>query len=325
MGEILMAPTDSVPVQPTIAEGFSRSRWYGWGMALIATLAFSVATPIARGAILAGLPPATLLAVRFVVAWVLLVITLGISAPQQLRLDGRAVLVCFLGGTLNGIGMVCIFVALARLEASIASMIFSLNPLAVLALLSLRGEKFTQRHLLRLALGLGGVFLLINPSTAGRSIDWIGVGLVLVTVVNSAIFMSLLQWYLKDYDTRAVTLYIVTMMTAVSIVFWLIQGAHWQNPGWSGWLSILGLAVVSTYLARLTLFAAVRRLGSGQMSLLLPFEVLLTVAWSILFLGEWLTFWQWVGSMLVISSAVLAVDRLRLTGRRLRLRNWSRP
>ena len=320
-----MAQTDVTPLQQTITKHDARSSLIGWNMALVATLAFSVATPIARGAILAGLPPATLLAMRFVIAWVLLAITLGISAPQHLRMDRRAVLICFLGGTLNGIGMVCIFVALARLEASIASMIFSLNPLAVLALLALRGEKFTRRHLLRLALGLGGVFLLINPSTAGRSVDWGGVGLVLITVVNSAIFMSLLQWYLKDYDSRAVTLYIVTMMMIVSVLFWVYQGAHWQNPDWSGWLSILGLAVVSTYIARLTLFAAVQHLGSGQMSLLLPFEVLLTVIWSILFLGEWLTLWQWVGSLLVVSSAVLAIDRLRLTGRRLRLRNWSRP
>jgi len=106
---------------------------------------------------------------------------------------------------------------------------------------------------------------------------------------------------------------------------WLARGAVWHNPGWSGWLAVFVLVVVSTYVARLTLFAAVRHLGSGQMALLLPLETLLTVCWSVVFLQERLTIWQWGGGTLISLSAVLAINRLRWTGRRLRLRNWSKP
>jgi drug/metabolite transporter (DMT)-like permease len=81
------------------------------------------------------------------------------------------------------------------------------------------------------------------------------------------------------------------------------------------------LAVVSTFIARLLLFSGIRRLGSGQFALLAPLETLLTVIWSYLFLQERLTAIQWAGGLLILFSMVLAVQRLRLTGR---WRPWPR-
>jgi drug/metabolite transporter (DMT)-like permease len=178
----------------------------------------------------------------------------------------------------------------------------------------------------RLALGLSGVYLLIGPGSALKGgIDWLGVALVFVTIFVSAIHLVLIQWFLQRYDARTVTLYTVATMTLVSIGFWLSQGTEWHDPGWSVWLIILVLAVVSTYLSRLALFAGVRHLGSGQVALLLPLETLLTVTWSVLFLHEWLTLWQWVGGLLILLSALLAVQRLRWTRKRTRWRVWWRP
>jgi drug/metabolite transporter (DMT)-like permease len=140
-----------------------------------------------------------------------------------------------------------------------------------------------------------------------------------------AIHLSLIQWFLQDYDARSVTLYVVMYMTLVAVGFWFAQDTAWQDPGWSGWLVIGILAFVSTYLARLTLFVGVRLLGSGQIALLAPLETLLTVLWSVLFLHERLTFWQWVGGVLVLISALLAVKRLNRARWRPRWRIWSRP
>jgi drug/metabolite transporter (DMT)-like permease len=299
--------------------------WFGWTMAVIATLSFSVAAPIAKAAMTGGMDPNILLAMRLTLAAILLGGTLGLANPVQLRMDGRGTRISLLAGTANGFGMVFFFLGLSRLPASITAMIFSLSPLAVLALLALRGEKFTYRQIIRLSLGIGGVYLLVGPDGAAGNIDWLGVFFVLGTVLLAAVHMSLLQWFLTDYPSRSVTLYVVSMMAAVSAGLWLVQGTPWENPGRFGWLAVILLAVVSTYISRLSLFAAVRSLGSGQMALLLPAETLLTVVWSVLFLGERLTLWQWLGGILILSSAVLAINRLRWTGRRLRLRNWSRP
>jgi drug/metabolite transporter (DMT)-like permease len=217
--------------------------------------------------------------------------------------------------------MVSFFWALTKVDASVAAMVFALSPLAVLALLALRGEKFTRRHTVRIVLGLSGVYLLIGP---GGNVNWLGVGLVCLAITSYAIHLSLIQWYLRDYDARTVTLYVIAGMSITSIIFWSFQGIEWQDPGWSGWLAIISLAVVSTYLARLTMFAAIRSIGSGQIALLAPTETLLTVIWSMIFLQERLTPWQWVGGLLILTSALLAIVRLNRARWRPRWRLWPK-
>jgi drug/metabolite transporter (DMT)-like permease len=297
---------------------------FGWVMALLSTLGFSLAPPIAKAAITGGMDPTTLLTMRLILSTFLLGGAL-LSNGAPLAIDRRGLWVAGGAGLANGVGMITFFWALTRIQASVGSMIFSLSPLVVLLMLAWRGERLTRRHALRLALGLAGVYLLIGPgSLSAGGTDWIGVGLVLVTIVTFALHLALIQWSLQGYDAHTVTFYVVAGMTLVSFAFWLFQGAEWHDPGWQGWLAIVALAVASTWLARLALFAAVRSLGSGQIALLTPLETFLTVLWSVLFLGEWLTTWQWLGGALILLSALLAVRRLGRTQRPFRWRAWSR-
>ncbi|MCL4263079.1 MAG: DMT family transporter [Anaerolineae bacterium] len=275
----------------------------GWIIAIVSTICFSVAPPIARGAILAGLAPTAVLVGRMVIALALLVGFIVVISPDRLRIERRLGLIAVLSGIVNGIGFIAFFAALTRLDASIASMLFSLSPLVVLGLLTLRGERITQRHMARMALGIGGVYLLIGP---GGDVDMVGVALVLITVITVSLHLVMVQWYLPGVRARTVTLYVNMGVTAVCLLAWWLAGRPWQNPSPSGWASILALAVVSTFLARLLLFAGVRRLGSGQISLLAPLETLLTVIWSYLFLDERLTAVQWLGGLLILLSMALA-------------------
>lgn len=300
--------------------------WFGWVMALVSTLSFSIAIPIVKGAIIAGMDPTTLLAARLLIATLLLGISIVLTSPRRLRMDRRGALISMFAGFIVGVGMLSIFWALTRIDASVASMILSLTPLAVLTLLALRGEKFTIRHILRLLLGLVGAYFLIGLNNiSGSRIDWLGIGLAAVTITAVATQLVVIQWFLQGYEAQTVTFYVVANMAVVAIGFWLIQGAPWQNPGWSGWMAIGALAVISTYLARVTLFAAIRHLGSGQVALLYPFEMLLTVFWSMLFLNERLTMGQWLGGTFILLSAFLAIDRLRWAQWRPRWRIWTRP
>jgi len=230
-------------------------------------------------------------------------------------------LVCAVAGLSNGIGMLTYFLALARLDGSLAVMIFAISPLVTLAFLALRGERFKRRHLVRLALGLGGVYLLIGP--AGQ-IDWLGVLLILVTVCAFALHLALIQWFLQPYDARTITFYVVATMTVINFGLWSVDGGQWHTLGWLDWLVIAVLALVSTYLARLAMFEGVRRLGGSQVALLLPLETLLAVIWSVVFLGERLNVWEWVGGGLILASALLAIQRLTWARWPPRWRVWSR-
>ncbi len=290
-------------------------------MALFSSFAFSIATPLAKGAIDSGLDPTTLLTLRLILSTLLLGVSIALTTPAYLHLDRRGLLVCGVAGLSNGVGMLTYFLALARIDGSLAVMIFAISPLVTLAFLALRGERFSRRHFFRLALGLGGVYLLIGP--AGR-VDWLGVLLVLVTVCTFALHLALIQWFLQPYDARTITFYVVATMTIVNSGLWLTQGGEWHNVGWSGWLIIGVLALVSTYLARLAMFEGVRRLGGSQVALLLPLETLLAVIWSVAFLGERLNMGEWLGGGLILGSALLAIQRLNWARWRPRWRVWSR-
>ncbi len=284
--------------------------WWGWPVALISTISFSVAPPVAKAAIGVGLDPTQILLVRFVVSTLLLLFTILLTNPRLIRIDRRGLLTTTGIGLANGLGLLAFFWSLTRLNASIASMIFAIQPVAVLALLALRGERLTVRSGVRVLIGLLGVYLLIGP---GGNADLIGVLLVLVAVVAFSVQLVMTQWFLQAYDTRTVTLYVVASITLMIFFWWLAGGPALQNPGRSGWLAIAVLALVSTYLARLTLFLGVRGVGGGQMALLSPLETLFAVLWALLFLDERLSLWQWGGGLLILTSAILAIRRVRLS------------
>ena len=256
-----------------------------------------------------------------VLATLLMGVTIAASNPRRLKAPRRCVLIALGAGTLNAFGMVCYFLGLTYLEASMAAMIISLSPLAVLSLLALRGERVTYRHAVRMILALAGVYLLIGP---GGDVSLVGVAWIMIAIIAFAMQLTILQWYLMEYDSMAVTFYVLIAMTAGVTVWWLIQGAPWQAPGALGWGAILMLAIVGTYFARLLLFASVARIGGGQTTMLTPLETLLAVLWSYLFLGERLGPVQMVGGVLILLSAMLAIRRLHRSKRRPRWRIWAR-
>jgi drug/metabolite transporter (DMT)-like permease len=288
-------------------------------LALFATLSFSFAPPIAAFAIGTGLNPTEILFIRMWLTSLLLLATLPMMDVRLLWPGRRCMWISLLAGFVNSLGMMGYFWSLTRLDVSVASMIFSVSPLFVLTVLVLRGEPVTSRHLVRLGLAVAGIYLLIGP---GGAVDLIGVLLLMVSVVAFGAQILFVQFYLRAYDARSVTLY-MTLGMAISIsVFWLIQGAPRVAPSPGGWLAILVLAVVSTYLSRVTYFAAIARIGGAQVALLTPLEIALTVVWSVLFLGERLLPVQWVGGLLVLASAALAVERLGRVRVPLRWRLW---
>lgn len=287
----------------TLLSATTNPVWSGLLLAVIATSFFSLATPLSRHAILLGMNPTTLLLGRMWISSLLLATLLGPASGVSLRFSRQGLLAAVIVGFASSVNILAYYWALTRLEASMAIMLFAINPMVVLGLLALRGERLKPLHFVRLALALGGVYLLVGP---GGHIDPVGVFLVLFSVVGFAVQMALTQWYLRPYHATATTFYIVTISAVGITVWWWLGGASSYVPGVQGWVIMLTLSVVSTFLARLCFHGAIQRMGSGQMSLLMSLETMLSVTWSVLFLGEQLLQWQWLGAGLILISALLA-------------------
>ena len=147
-------------------------------MALFSTACFSLAPPLGKAAIDLGMDLLALLTLRMRLRRFCWARPSLHGAPPAAHRPAWAGL-CLAAGVANGVGMVMFFRSLERLDASIGSMIFSLSPLVLLLLLALRGEKFTYRNVIRLALGIAGVYLLIGP---GGDVDLYGALLAMGTI-----------------------------------------------------------------------------------------------------------------------------------------------
>ena len=284
--------------QPAVA-------WQGWALAIGSAVAFSLATPLGKVAVWLGINPTQLLVMRFAGTVGLMLISLWLTAPDKLRIDRRGLLITCIAGAANGLGSLAFYWSLTRLDASVGTMIFSLNPLLILGLLALRGERLTRRHLVRTVLGVGGAYLLLGPSS---SVDWLGALLAAGSLVGFAIEVVLIQWYLRSYDARTITLYILGWMFVVNGVFAVSQGTVWTMPDRRGWLLLVVFVVVASYFAWWAMFTAINQIGGSQMALLMPIETLLSVVWSIGLLGESMQVSQGLGGALILLSALLAAQ-----------------
>lgn len=294
---------------------------FGWILAISAIFCFSLATPIARGLILEGAAPVGIVAARMIIATSLHWGTLRVTSPSMLRPQFREVWISVAIGLLNGMGLILYFLALTRLDASITVMLISISPILVLSMLAMRGERLSRRHVVRVVLALVGVYLLIGP---GGNVDMVGVALALAAVAMFSSQLVVVQWYLKDSDARSITFFTNLGMLITVVVGWLMQGLPWTPISVASWVAIAVLAVLSTFLARWAMYSAVSYIGSAQMSMLNPLEILLAVVWSILFLHERLSLTTWLGGGLILFSALLAIQRINLARQRPRWRAWIR-
>lgn len=285
---------------------WQNAAWYGWALALLSTLASSIVTPLSRGIIVAGTDPIQLLLLRLSIAVLLMGLTMAVARPQHFQIERQGLWRIIGVGLLAGLEICCFFSALAYVDASMSAMIKSTQPLVVLLLLTLGGERLTRRQLIRLALAICGIYLLVGP---GGTVVPLGLLFLLLSLVLYGSQLVFIQWWLSRYNSHTVALYLSAVMTVVITCWWWWQGAIWRDPGTAGWTVVLVLAVVSTWFARLALFGAIARIGSGQIALLWPLQTLLIIILSVLFLDERMSTVQWLGGAFVLSSALLAAKR----------------
>ena len=284
----------------------SKSKSGGAGIVLgvVAALSMSTASVLVKVGLAASADPITLLALRLLVAALVCWAVFPIVWPGVWRIDRRGLVACAVVAASNAGGLLCYYIALTRLDASVAHMIYSLFPVVALLLLALRGEPVTRLSQGRLLLAILGVYLLVGP---GGRVDPLGVLLVLGTAVFYAVHLNLIQWYLDDYPSPTVTLYMISFMALIVIAIGALRLDRWQPMSSTAWLVVLVTGVVSTAFARLALIAAIHRIGSGQTALFGPLTTVFTLTWAVVFLHERLSPLQLVGGLLILSSAIMGV------------------
>lgn len=278
---------------------------FGWILAFGAVVLFSTNSPIGRAVILEGVNPTLLLMLRFAGSALIAGLSFVVTDWKLLKIGRKHILKCAAFGLLAATTTLTYYFGLSRVSASITAMIVSLYPLVVLVSLAMRGEPLTRRNIVRLALGVGGIYLLIGP---GGEVDFIGLLLIIATVLQYGAYLVLIQWYMGDYNTRVFAFYNDMTVAICMAIFTFVQGVQPRIPSAEvGWL-IVAMAIGGTFIARNMSLRGIQLIGSGQTALFGPIETMLVIVWSILFLNETLLPLQWFGALLILGSTLLVFE-----------------
>ncbi|MCC7355583.1 MAG: DMT family transporter [Anaerolineae bacterium] len=286
----------------------SRFRHYqGIVAVLLAGICLGASSILAKFAYRAGADPLTMLALRFGLAAILIwpgYLTLG---KRYIRATSATVVGCLLVGSANIASADLFFTGLTRLDAALASLVFYTYPLSVILLLLALGEHQTIKTIVRLGLTLAGLVLLTGRH-GQLAPDRAGVLMVLGGGVAYALHLVLSQVVLRARGVQSPTivLYVLTTIGVGMVLCRILAGGPLPAIAVEGWLAIIGLAVVSTILARLFLFAGIRRIGSAQASLIGTAEPVFAVILAYVVLAERLAWMQLAGGVLVLASVVLS-------------------
>jgi drug/metabolite transporter (DMT)-like permease len=293
--------------------------------ALASAFFLGMAPIFGKQAILLGIPPLTVVALRTMLAALFLLAMMFLFYRPFLFIYPAGLLGCLMAGWVNGVGSLFYFSALGRIDAGLGQLLYSLYPLFLVLWLALDKQPPSRLTILRLLLALPATYLLTR--SGDKTIDLIGVAEMLIASALYALHLPINQRVLYDMPAPTVTLYTLLSMSAVVVPVFLFSGSLAVENSTGGFLSanvlhsnaplsglansfmmyswpILGLALV-TFFSRLTLFLGVKHLGGMQTALLGLSEVLVTILFAHLWLHERFSMVQWIGCLLLIASLAL--------------------
>ncbi len=274
----------------------------GTGFALMWSSAFTSARIIVQQA-----PPLTISSLRFLIAG-LLAIGIAFAMGQRIRLDKRgwrAVIV--FGICQNALYLGLFFMAMQRIEASLAAIIASVMPLLVgLASAVFLKERLPLLGWVGLIAGFVGVGI-IMASRFNGGMDLLGVGYCLIGVMSLAAATLLVKGASSQGNLLMVVgLQMLVGGTALILPALLLeqQTIHW-TPSLIGALSYT--IIVPGLVATLIWFNLVGRIGATRASTYHFLNPFLGVGIAAIILGERLSL-QDIFGVLVVMAGIFAVQ-----------------
>ena len=280
-------------IQPRLS-----GRAYAFG----AVLLMSLAPIFVKIGFRQALNPVPLLTLRFWVAALAYWLFLGVYNRPSLRLERKHLKPLVVVSVFFTLAYLLYYLALVYVDASVAHMLAAINPSVVLLLLFRDGRSVGRRSVVRLLLVLLGLYLLVGP---GGDINPLGVALGLGMTVFYGAFLFWVEKYLDQVSALTIGLYLDSFVAILFTLIYLVQYGAWQPISGYGWLVILFTGLLSTALGHFLYVSAVKQIGSGETALINPFETVFTVLWALIFLGDRLSGWQWLGGAMILLSAFL--------------------
>lgn len=277
---------------------------------LLSAAGFGAMSILAKLAYQEGVGVVTLLSARFALAALLFWLIMA-RRWQGLPQRPLAVSGLILGFVIYSAQAGLLFVALTRIDASLASLLSYAYPsLVTLAAITLGRERPNSRSLVALVLASTGVLLVLGAGGGGK-VDGLGVFLALASAFVYATYILLSDRIVQKMSPLMLAALVSTGAAVMFVAIGLVTGELNFGFAAQAWFILAAIAVVSTVIAITLFFAGIARVGPSVASILSTLEPPITVLLAFLLLGERLTLWQIAGGMLVLSAVVVVQLRPR--------------
>ncbi|QNB46301.1 EamA family transporter [Thermanaerosceptrum fracticalcis] len=206
----------------------------------------------------------------------------------------------FLLGALGyGSMSACFFLAVSRIPASLAGMLLYLYPaLVTITTIVLKQETYTRQKGLALLITSLGLLLVLGTSFEG--IDFLGILFGIGAACTYTVYIVTGSNVLRVLEPIKATTYIITGAASTYIIFGVTTGNLSFNFTSLAWLTIAGIALISTIVAILFFWLGVQLIGAARASIISTIEPLVTVVLAWLAFDEMLSPVQLVGGALII-------------------------
>ncbi len=304
-------------------EAKERRHLVGLLLVVVSACSFGSGALFAKPVYAAGVDFLTLLTWQFgigaVLAWLWL-LSAGSRRVELVGLRRREVAAAILLGLMYLGNSATYFAAIQTVPASLAALIVYVYP-ALVAVLSLRiGRALEGRRawaalglaLLGVILAVGGIDPATRPPISGLVLAIASPFIYAVWIVLSARYSGERDDRVGDHSTGVGPAAASALMISGTFGGYLVISLTTAHPfapaaiALDAWPGIVGVGVVTSFLAIQTFYAGTRRVGAAQASLVSTVEPIWTISLAAALLGERLGPVQLLGGVLIIAGVLLS-------------------
>lgn len=268
---------------------------------LVAALGFASANVLGKVAFASGADVLTLITFRGFVGIAIVWTWLHFSAPARQHTP-RARLVAMGVGVIFAANVFCVFKAIEAIPVPIAILTYFVYPFLTGIGGAITGlDKLSWRGALAALTAFGGLALMIGAQTG--ELATAGILYALAAAVCRTAMLLITRAALTESDSRLTSGYSLLSSTAV-LAFASLVTLNWNVPQTDlGWAAFLVTSAATT-VAILALFASTARIGPFRTALTMNLEPVMSIVFSIAFLGETIGPLQMLGAVIIIAALV---------------------
>jgi drug/metabolite transporter (DMT)-like permease len=279
---------------------------------VLSAIGFGVMPIFALYAYQSSINVTTLLLIRFFLSTIIFFSFLWITG-KKIKLTSSQILALFvLGGIFYTLQSTLYFTALRFISPSLTALLFYTYPIIV-SLLSflIANERLTKRHIFAIIMTTLGLILVLGMPSA--KINLIGILLAFGAALVYSGYILLGDRLVQQVPAIISSGFVTFFATLSFLVICLSTQTFRFDFGMKAWFPMLGIILFSTIMAISTFFKGLELTGPTTASILSTLEPLVTIGFSIILFHERLTGYQLLGSLAVVSGAIIVVLAKKLS------------